>query len=227
MPLRPTRVGPALLAMLLLGACAVRFVSPYNEEIARRAARLHDEVITFEFAMRRQAGTRQGDPRAEANRERFEAWRASVDTMAALSAASDPRVVRCQELLSRLAGAAERIDPAVAQGLREQDQAADAARADCQTFGVVRLGQQLGRLERLYDEHCRVPGLDDAAFGEDAPRRAAPARKLRLPACDALFAPLPSAAALGLSGPHGLAIDAVLRSIRAVILVQEGKRPGS
>jgi hypothetical protein len=213
----------ALLCCLVAAGCSVRLVSPYTEEIAKRASKLHEDVIAFELTMRRQVGTRAGDPRNDVNQRRFDEWQASVATMATLSAAADPRVVRCQDILPRVTSSSAAIDPSVAQALHEQgSEAGPAGMVDCQTLGITRSSQRLDQLRRLYTEFCRVPTLPDTAFHEDRPRAVVAA--VPLPDCQALWAPTATGAALGLAGSHGLGVDPVLRSIRAVIAVQESKR---
>jgi hypothetical protein len=202
------------LCLAVSGACSVRLASPYDEQISHRAAKINDEVVAFELVMRRQAGTATGDPRNEANQRRFDEWRASVITMELLSAAADPRVVRCQDILARLPSAVA-VDPTDVQAVHEAVQHLEAAgdnRAsrDCQTLGIARLGQRISQLWSLYDRYCQVSTKATAlsAVGD----------------CASLWTPSVAASSLGLSGPHGFGVDPVLRSIRAIILIQEGKR---
>lgn len=200
----------ALFAALALCGCAVQLVSPYDAAIEARAVALHEELTGFELAMRRRAGTLEGDPRAEANRARFEAWRASIETMEALSAMLDPRRVDCRAAVARTGqehgGAVAGARPA-------------PAGSDCQTTGITRLGDRLEQLRVLYDRECRVAGADE---GTVRPPRRAPVSTPRLPGCDAIWSPLPGSVD---AGRHGLGVDAVLRSARAVLVVQEAKRP--
>ena len=200
----------ALLVAPALGGCAVQVVSPYDAAIEARAAALHEELIGFELAMRRSAGTPEGDPRTEANRARFDGWQASVETMEALSAMLDTRRVDCRGVVAHSGQGIGGAAPATRSA---------PAGSDCQTIGIVRLAERLEQLRVLYDRECRVPltgGSDDRR-----PRRA-PVDTPRLPGCDAIWSPLPGAVD---AGRHGLGVDAVLRSARAVLVVQEAKRP--
>ncbi len=204
--MRPRSLLMVFLAAGLLAACSVRYVSPYNAEIATRAATLYQEVIGFELMMRRAAGTPAGDPRDEDNQHLFDAWAASVATMATISTSLDPRAVRCQDLLAQ---------GSVGPGLPV---------TDCGTLGINRLGERIEQLRALYDGACRVPGLADGFFDPAAPPPRRPPVVGPLPGCAALWTPPAASAALGLTGPRGLAVDPVLRSIRAVMVVQEAKR---
>ncbi len=205
------------LVAVAAAACSVQVAAPPDPAIVQRATALYETLIVFELSMRRLAGTREGDPRSAANRARFDGWRASVQTMEAIAADLDPGVVNCGAFLARVGG---RLPASSADAVREASAAAGAAGAgsDCQTLGIVRLGQRLDQMLALNDRLCRVPGLAEADLAAPPrPRAAAPAR---LPECEAVWSVEP-----GSGGRHGLAVDPVLRAIRAVLTVQDAKRP--
>lgn len=220
--------------MLLSGGCAVQLSSPYSAGVAERAAKLHDDIISFELEMRRNSGTQSGDPRADANQRRFDGWQGSVETMEVISVHADPQVVDCRTILSRLQARGIALDSettrtiAVASAASAPDgqDGAERRRADCQTAVVRQLAAGISTLRTAYERRCPVPGLEEAEFDDAARRRPVqPAVRVDLPDCNALFIPPPRAVRLGLAGPHGLGVDALLRTIRALLQIQEGKRP--
>jgi hypothetical protein len=84
----PRWPAPVLVALVLLSACTVRLISPYDEVIDHGVSQFQEEFFGFVAQMNRTAGTPAGTY-AE-NVEFYETWGAKLETLTERAIAADP-----------------------------------------------------------------------------------------------------------------------------------------
>ncbi|MFI5031246.1 MAG: hypothetical protein ACHQPH_11150 [Reyranellales bacterium] len=142
----------AVAASLVVAACTVQAVSPYNPEIARGLVRLNTSILSTTTDVARNAQNPKTQARAafENYAHTYDAWLAQVETMRTLSDLGNPGALDCATVAKRLGSL---------PGLPSTDlsdlQGSDGGRAiDCQTLLFERLKQHIERLADYHKQFC-------------------------------------------------------------------------
>jgi len=137
-------------AGLLLTACSVQVVSPYNPEIARGLVGLNISILTTATEVARNAQNPQTRARAsfEHFASRYDDWLAQVETMRILSDLGNPGALDCAAVAARVGSILPSTDKADLERT-------DGGRAiDCQTLLLDRLKQRIERLAEYHKQFC-------------------------------------------------------------------------
>lgn len=243
------RLRSVCLAVILAAAmpgCAPTLVAPYSSDLQKRASDMTGEVSAWERSMTRAAGTVAADPRHPDVQAQFDAWNGTIDAMTAIAVSLDPKTVRCDAITAKVG---EAIRPLLPDGLRDSMPPAAPASATagaaakppakgCEVVMFEQMRQDLDLIDKLMQEQCKLPWLDDAYFKAMAENRAAaggpgpsaasgaarvarPAPKQQADAvekCGAIFGG-------GNIAANGLAVTPLLRDLRTVVYVEGRKKP--
>jgi hypothetical protein len=191
-----------LMAALLLAACSVQLVSPYNEQLATGLTKLNDDVLLFSADVARTAMNPATRSKAayENYTKTYDGFRARVETMRIISDASNPGVVNCAKLVSALS-------ESVKKDLIEAGGASTAeSNVDCQTFLFARLAQMIDLMEEAHRVACAPANVN---FRRD---------------CVGGFGAASGVIRFG-ENSNGLIVQPTLTTIRTLIWVQEVKKP--
>jgi hypothetical protein len=194
----------AVAASLVVAACSVQVVSPYNPEIARGLVWLNTSILSTATDIARNAQNPKTRARAsfEHYATRYDDWLAQVETMRTLSDLGNPGALDCATVAQRLKSL---------PGLPPADMAdldrSDGGRAiDCQTLLFERLKQHIERLAEYHKEFCAPTNpniLADCAGGFGA-----------------------RVGAIHVNGSdEALAVQPTLRAIRLLMRIQAMKKP--
>jgi hypothetical protein len=198
--LRPLTVAVGLL----LAACSVQFVSPYNAQIASGLVELNTSVLSTATDIARNAQ----DPRTRAKAafehyaKIYDDWLAQVETMRTLSSLGNPGAMNCAAVAQKLSGISG-IPPSDMADLQASD---SGQPIDCQTLLFVRLKQRIERLAAYHKQFCAVTNpniLADCAGGFGA-----------------------RVGVIHVNGDdEAVAVQPTLRTIRLLMQIQEVKKP--
>lgn len=192
----------AILVALGISACSVQLVSPYNADLASSLTKLHEDVLKMASDVARNAANpaTKANARVEAYAKTYDDWRARVDTMRILAEVANPGVINCADLMKRL-GAGAQSDITAAEGAT-----AEAPQADCQTYLISRLRVRIDQTERLHAAACAT---NNPNFSNDCLHGFGSARGVVRAGDDS----------------NALLVQPLLRTIRALIWVQDAKKP--
>ncbi len=191
-------------AGLLLTACSVQFVSPYNAEIAGGLAKLNTSILATATDIARNAQNPRTQAKAafENYARTYDDWLAQVETMRTLSALGNPGAMNCAAVAQKL-GSASGIAPTDMADLPSSD---GGQGVDCQTLLLGRLKQRIERLAAYHKQFC------------------APTNPNILADCAGGFG-----AGVGVIHVNGddeaVAVQPTLRAIRLLMRIQEVKKP--
>lgn len=208
-----SRVLTTVALLCITSACSVRIVSPYNQDVAKEAKSLHDDIIRFSYEMQRKAGT--ADATLAKNQATYEGWLARLATMRSISEMQSPGVVGCQQLLFSSERAGLPPNPLADAALRSQASTGDAGlrSLDCQSYAIALTAQQVRDVMSVHDAVCKgTPATATqcrSLFGPPLPENAAVSDRI--------------AALLNISG--GTASSALISSVQALMRIQEVKKP--
>jgi hypothetical protein len=200
--------GLALSFALVAGACSVQLTSPYDAQLADGLTKLNEDVIKLSADVARTASSPATRPKAryEEYGKTYDDLHARIETMRVISDIGNPGVVDCSKVLPGLQDAAK-AEVMQAVGTAGDSNGAQEAPAnvDCQTFLFIRLQRRLDTVERLHRVACDPanPARDD---------------------CRNAFGTAPGAVRFG-ENSTALAIQPTLTTIRALMRVQETKKP--
>ena len=93
-----------LLAIPLLAACQVQWVSPYSADLQTKATAMLSDVVAWEAHMRSVAGTAAADPRNPDVQAKLETWRGNIEAMSEIELSIDPGSTACDSFLAKLDG---------------------------------------------------------------------------------------------------------------------------
>ena len=191
-------------AGLLLTACSVQFVSPYNAEIASGLVSLNVSILSTATDI---AETAQ-DPQTRAKASyahyarTYAGWLAQVETMRTLSDLGNPGALNCATVAKRI-GSLPGLPPTDMTDL----EGADGGQAvDCQTLLFTRLKQRIERLAAYHKQFCTMKNpniLADCAGGFGA-----------------------QVGVIHVNGDdEAVAVQPTLRTIRLLMRIQDVKKP--
>ena len=103
----------AFLALFLVAACQATWVSPYSQDLQKRATDMLAEVTALEITMAQTTDTSAADPARPPMQTKLAGWAGEVEAMAAIEASIDPQSAACDKMLNTIAGNA--IESAEAQ----------------------------------------------------------------------------------------------------------------
>jgi hypothetical protein len=191
-------------AGLLLTACSVQFVSPYNAEIASGLVRLNVSILSTATDIAETAQDPQTRPKAAYiyYAKIYASWLAEVETMRTLSALGNPGALNCATVAQRL-GNLPGLPPADMSELAGSD---GGPAVDCQTLLFTRLKQRIERLAAYHKQFCTMKNpniLADCAGGFGA-----------------------QVGVIHVNGDdEAVAVQPTLRTIRLLMRIQEVKKP--
>jgi outer membrane murein-binding lipoprotein Lpp len=192
----------ATLIGLGVAGCSIQLVSPYNAELASSLTKLHEDVLKMASDVARNAAdpATKANARVEAYGKTYDDWRARVDTMRVLAEIANPGIINCADLMKRL-GTVGQSNVTAAEG-----STAEAAQGDCQTYLIIRLRTRVDQTERLHAAAC---ASSNPNFTNDCLHGFGTARGVIRMGDDS----------------NALLAQPLLRSIRALIWVQDAKKP--
>ncbi len=100
------RKGTACFAVCLLAACQANWVSPYSQDLQKRATDMLAEVTALEITMAQTTETSAADPAKPPMQTKLAGWAGEVEAMAAIESSIDPQSAACDKLLNTIAGGA-------------------------------------------------------------------------------------------------------------------------
>jgi hypothetical protein len=194
----------AVAAGLLVTACSVQLVSPYNAQIASGLVQLNTSVLSTATDVARNAQ----DPRTRAKAafenyaKTYDDWLAQVETMRTLSSLGNPGAMNCAAVAQKLS-AISGIPPSDMADLQGAD---NGQPIDCQTLLFARLKQRIERLAEYHKQFCAATNpniLADCAGGFGA-----------------------KVGVIHVNGDdEAVAVQPTLRTIRLLMQIQEVKKP--
>jgi hypothetical protein len=206
---RPHHPVAAVALALAVGACSVQLVSPYNAQLADGLTKLNEDVIRLAADVDRTASNpaTRSKARYEEYGKTYDDLHARVETMRIISEIGNPGVVDCPKLTQGLQSSVRAMVAETAGGtVAGPSEATEAApNVDCQTFLFIRLQRRIDAVERLHKAACAPtnPNLEE---------------------CRGVFGRAPRAFRFG-ENSTALAIQPTLTTIRALMWVQETKKP--
>ena len=199
----------AVALALVVGACSVQFTSPYNAQLADGLTSLNEDVIKLAADVARTAANPATRPKAryEEYGKTYDALHARVETLRTISDIGNPGVVNCPMVMQSLQGTARAVIAEAGDGAvaGPGETPAAAPNVDCQTLLFIRLQRRLDAVERLHQIACAPanPNQDECRNVFGTPRGA-----IRFS-----------------ENSTALAIQPTLTTIRALMWVQETKKP--
>lgn len=217
-----------------LAACTVQLVAPYNSELQQKASAMQAEVGAWDLTMRGNAGTTAADPRNPEVTATLNRWRGQADAMLTLAVSNDPDMVACSDAVKRVYGAIESSVPENLRGALKSSaaatQTAGSAASGCEAGIVAGIGTGIDDIETVL-KYCRVPWIDDAYFTALTQNRGSPpkppsaADQIKLTnSCLAEFKAAPQLPAGAAEAGHGRAVSALLRTLQAIVYVENRKK---
>ena len=234
-------------------SCSVQLVSPFDADLQKRASDLTSEISAWEMQMRSQAGTVATDPRNPQVQAALQRWLGELEAMQQLQFSTDPGLIECRaaadsvlrQVQDLVASQKQKtLMRAIAAASPTEDQAAQAGSApakSCEAIPISLAAKDVGLLQKIMEQQCRVPGADDAFFESAQDDKLAAAAGTRMKAgvkpaaagspteksqamCLAVFLP-PSVA--GSNDPHGPPVSAIIGDLNAIVFIEGKKKPGT
>ena len=228
------------LAILILAACQVQWVSPYSADLQKKATDMLAEVVAWENHMLAAAGTAAADPRNPDVQATLERWHGEIEAMSEIELGIDHGSTVCDKFLAAIGGSI----PGTLKKVLPDAPAAGGSEtkpiSHCETLPGIftRMKQQVTGsaadapgIPFILDQQCKLPWLSDEYFkilqegrataGASSPARPAsagakagtPSKAQEVAAtaqCRSLFEP-PSGAAHGnLLTPLVVDLDAII-----------------
>ena len=194
----------AASAGLMLAACSVQFVSPYNAEIASGLAKLNTQILSTATDIARNAQ----DPRTQAKAayenyaKTYDDWLAQAETMRTLSDLGNPGALNCATVAKKI-GSIPGVPPT---DVTDLEGSGGGRAVDCQTLLLARLKQRIERLAAYHKQFCAATNpniLADCAGGFGA-----------------------RVGVIHVNGDdEAVAVQPTLRTIRLLMRIQEVKKP--
>src|SRR5690242_13260741 len=159
-------LGMALIMTAVVQGCQVQLVSPYSADVQKRASDMISEVSAWELQMRDVAGTLEADPRNAVIRALFAKWDGELEAMAAIEAALNPEIIKCDKLAAAVAQSSnaaipEQVSPAIAG---PSNSAGLLTHQSCETQVFQNLQQTLIEMKQVVEHQCELPWLTGDYF---------------------------------------------------------------
>jgi hypothetical protein len=89
------------LSVFLLSACQANWISPYSQDLQKRATDMLSQVTALEYTL---AQTTSATAAETATQSKLPGWVGDVEAMAAIESSIDPQSASCDKVLATLAG---------------------------------------------------------------------------------------------------------------------------
>lgn len=226
------------LATSIAASCAVTLVAPYNAGLQQQASAMQAEVSTWDLAMRGAAGTVTADPRYPDVVAMLNKWHGEADAMLTLAVSNDPGLVHC-------GAAVIAIHDAIVAGLPADLRAAAQANvpttsssaapvAGCESVLVANLGAEIDEIGQILNAGCKLNWIDNAYFASVSQNRATAPKPPTAPhaadqdavtaSCGFEFMAQSQTPANAANAGHGVAVSRLLRTLQAIVYVENRKK---
>jgi hypothetical protein len=170
---RPGWTLATLLAIPMLAACQVQWVSPYSADLQKKATDMLAEVVAWESHMRAAAGTAAADPRNPDVQATLEKWHGEIEAMSEIELGIDPGSTVCDKFVATISGS---ISGGLKKLLPDTPAAGSSAAtpiSHCETLPGIftRMIQQVTGstpyargIPFILDQQCELPWLSDEYF---------------------------------------------------------------
>ena len=222
----------ALTSLLSLTACPIQLVAPYNSDLQQHASTLQAEVATWDLSMRKAAGTVRADPRYPDLAATLDKWRGEADAMLTQAVANDAGIVHCGKAVDAVRGLIQGALPADLRAATDAGKPAPTGGCMVQLVAEIPKGIDaiessvaFCKVERVKDDYFAAVATNSATAPKPgaAPNQAAQTALTRQ--CQSEFrpssSPVPNAADAG----HGRAVSHLLRTLQAIVYVENRKKP--
>ena len=194
----------AVAVGLMLAACSVQFVSPYNAEIASGLVKLNTSILSTATDIARNAQNPKTQAKAayENYAKTYDDWMAQAETMRTLSDLGNPGALNCATVAKKI-GSIPGVPPT---DVTDLEGSGGGRAVDCQTLLLARLKQRIERLAEYHRQFCATTNpniLADCAGGFGA-----------------------KVGVIHVNGDdEAVAVQPTLRTIRLLMRIQEVKKP--
>jgi hypothetical protein len=235
LPKRSGQIAGIAVAMMLIAACTVQLVAPYNSDLQQKASAMQAEVGTWDLTMRAAAGTTAADPRNPDVSAALNKWRGEADAMLTLAVSNDPGLGQCGEATKAVSGA---IEASIPEMLRvtappPTTSAGAATQSGCEAQLVANIATGIDDVARAL-KYCQAAWVPDSYFTGLAENRASASKPNAAPniatqvalsgSCGEEFKSQQQTSTNAAEAGHGRAVSALLTTLQAIVYIETRKK---